>query len=170
MVTKCAWIAASQRRPLMESTRRLRITATAFLAALLLSVASGAPIAEANQYSPVKCDPTPKYHCSYIDYDISGGYYIVHARVWQGAIDGGARRWQLLYAIDYRWNGSSWEASQYWGETAWLTNLYLGSWYAYNGDNWMTGGAAVVMKFRHEECYSGGCYFWSDPADDHPLS
>ena len=155
----------------MKPTLRLRMVGLALLAALLLFAVPGVSTVGANRYSPQKCDPDRKYHCTYIDYDVYQGattWYVTHARVWQGAVDGGAERWQLLFANDYYWNGSSWVLSQHHGETAWRTNYYMGDWWAYNGDNWMTGGGIVGMQHRFYTCVPY-CRHWADAVDWHGL-
>jgi hypothetical protein len=151
---------------------RLTLIAVACCAALGLFLAPGVPGAKADKISPMKCDSIPKYHCSYIDYGVDYGsnWYVTHARVWQGARDGGAQRWQLLFADDWRWTGLNWEQSRHYDETAWLTNIDLGGspWWAYNGDDGVPNGAMVGMQHRFYEC-AASCYYWSDPVDWHAL-
>lgn len=156
----------------MKQTLRLAVSAAMFGAVLFLFAAPGVPSVQANIYSPEQCDIDRKYHCTYIDYDIYPGattWYVTHARLWQGATDGGAERWQLLFADDYYWNGSSWVLSQHRGETAWLTNYFMGDWWSYNGDNWMTGGGVVGMQHQFYTCNPSPCRYWSDPVNWHYL-
>ena len=111
-------------------------------------------------YTPNQCDATPKYWCTSIEYSISGSTYTVHQRMWQGAVDGGAKKWRLLYADDYYGQYQQpWTLDRQYGPTAWLSNQFLGSWYCGCGDNPLPGGAMVKMRLEYEECvpvYPGG--------------
>lgn len=149
---------------------RLHVFATAICAALLLFAGLGVPRAGATQ-SPVKCDQSgPKYHCSWIFYNITGTYN-VEDRQWQGAIDDGAKRWRLNYAYDYSWNGYSWEYAGGFGATGWLSNVQLSGSTVWAGGSPISlpGGGVVQMRHGFEECTTY-CYPWADPPDYHWLT
>lgn len=45
--------------------------------------------------TPWTCDSVPKYYCAVVGYDNNGSSVNVQCRFFKGAIDGGARRWQM---------------------------------------------------------------------------
>jgi len=153
----------------MTQLLRPRVIATACCAAMLLLAGLGVSPVGATQ-SPVKCDATPKYHCSWIYYHI-GGDYTVDDRQWQGAIDGGAWRWRLNYANDYSWNGSSWVYAGGFGATGWQSNVQLSGSTVWAGGSprALSGGGLVEMQHGFEEC-AGSCYSWADAPDYHYLT
>ena len=127
----------------------LRLAAVLSVFALSLWIA---PSVGATQ-SPDQCDTSgPKYWCTHITYDISGSTYTVHERDWEGAIDNGALRWQLLFAKDYYGqNGTGWTLNRSYGATSWLTNIYLGQWWCYCGDDALSGGGYVELQLNYFE-------------------
>ena len=128
-----------------------------------------APKAGATQ-SPDQCDTSgPKYWCTHIIYDISGSTYTAHERDWEGARDGGAQQWHLLFAKDYYECGGCWALQRNYGASSWLTNTYLGTWWCYCDDDALSNGGMVAMQLEYYECDST-CHTWTSDLMYHYLT
>lgn len=144
---------------------------SAILVALTWVVVSSAPAGATNTAG--QCDSVPKYYCTYINYT-SATYITINARYWEGAIDGGAYRWRLDYAIDYWWDvgSSSWQRGyDATGPSAYRTNVQFDGFtcggcvsYGYN-----TPAVRVDMLIRFDEC-APSCYAWYSPVMRHNAS
>lgn len=115
-----------------------------------------------------------KYTCHYIIYDVSPPTYTTLGRYYQGsrgcnAGSCGAQRWQLYYANDYYWNGSSWVFSYAAGESGWYTNGTFDGYHLAGGTNAMNGGGLVQMQNQFYECTTS-CYYWVDSNTNHYLT
>lgn len=115
-----------------------------------------------------------KYTCHYIIYDVSPPTYTTLGRYYQGSrgCNGGscgAQRWQLAYANDFYWDGSSWQFSAGYGPSGWYYNDTFDGYKIIGGTNAMNGGGLVDMQNQFYECTST-CYYWSDVTTHHYLT
>lgn len=99
------------------------------------------------------------------------GTVTAYNRWYEGAIDGGAKRWQRYWVADYHWNGSGWDTVRTWGSGNWYTDLSLnhpyGHWESVAGGT-IAQPAVVMMRVRYQET-AGTTYYWCSQQLEHHL-
>ncbi|NJN92700.1 MAG: hypothetical protein HC875_00750 [Anaerolineales bacterium] len=136
---------------------------------ILLFVVVGIQIVLANQ-TPKRCDePERKYGCFLVEYTASGNGWEVQNRKWQGAIDGGAKRWQAYWTKDWEYVNNSWVFREKFGPSSWRTNISMSGLFQWSNDNRIRIRNTLIWhKFRYEEC-APDCYFWCSRIHEHHL-
>lgn len=128
----------------------------------------GSPLGASAATTPDTCDADVKYYCVHIDYDPGSGVATVYNRWYEGAVDGGARQWQRLWATDYHGNGSYWETVRSWGEGNWYNDVYMGHWEALGGGT-IAQPAIVMVRLRYQEYAGGSWYYRCSQQNEHRL-
>lgn len=150
-------------------TRSAQLVVTVGIALLGLL---GSPTLASAATTPDTCDSVPKYYCVHVDHDFGAGVVTVHNRWYEGAIDGGAKRWQRYWVADYSWNGVGWSTVRSWGSGNWYTDVHLnhpnGHWEAVGGDT-ITQPAVVMVRLRYQESTASGSYYWCSSQLEHHL-
>lgn len=126
--------------------------------------------------TPVICDSNspPKYWCSYVSYVSEGTGWKILDRFWKGAVDGGAKRWQIHWLLDFDWDSINlkWRYLGGWGPHPWPwpTNITFDRYYTDTDDRVTTELAIVIGQHRYEETTADtGTYTWCDAVWKHYL-
>lgn len=117
-----------------------------------------------------QCDATPKYWCTKVNYTRTSTVKTVNYRSWRGGRDGGAYKWRLDYAIDYRWNGSSYVTGYSGtGPSAYQTNIPLAAYTCGScvTQSYTTSSVLVQMLLKYWEDIGQGPYSWFSPVMNH---
>lgn len=122
--------------------------------------------------TPVRCDsPFSKYGCTQVIYTISGGQAQITDRNWQGAIDGGAKQWQMYWIKDFEYVNNAWVWRETWGQSGWRTDVNMSPWFNWANDNRTRGTSSVTVQFKHryQETANGSTYYWCSSIYEHYL-
>jgi hypothetical protein len=135
----------------------LAIVAAAILTALAVQVVSAG-----SHLTNTKCDPDFKYHCAAVYFwDQGPEQWKVDARYYQGAIDGGAKRWLMSTINDWeRPLGGYWHLTRAWGDPLWRTNVSMSPVYWDGGDHIVVRESYVYFTFKFYEEIPGQSYYW----------
>jgi hypothetical protein len=127
--------------------------------------------------TPKTCDSNvpPKYYCTWIRYvEIANSTnWELRKRLYKGARDGGAKQWQLWYAKDWYWGGSSWVWLRTAPSSSWFTNVV---WDVKRNAGSMVQvprNSAVTIRLRYQECDVNNpltCWFWCSSITQHNLN
>lgn len=121
--------------------------------------------------TPTRCDsPFSKYGCTRVNWtDIGNNQVTINDRQWQGAIDGGAKKWQSFYIRDWQWVNGSMQLVESWGESGWRNDVLLSPWFSWSNDNrTRIRDTYVQFTFRYEET-TDHTYKWCSPKYEHSL-
>ena len=148
----------------------------AMVAALSLSRVSA-------DWTTTRCDPTPKYYCSAVNFTRQYSTWpptlYIQDRAFQGSIDGlPDADWRLYRVWDYADTnpGSGYYYYQtHWGPSSWLSNSTFSPWYSFvNDERSYQYNLLIRFQFEFYECPppqpGGPCTYWYGPATFGPQS